>query len=30
MKHEVRVIPKEEILADRCNQYQFINFFEEE
>jgi hypothetical protein len=26
MKHEGRVIPKEEILANRCNAYEFIDF----
>jgi len=25
--HEVKVIPKEEILANRCNAYEFIKQF---
>lgn len=28
MKHKVRVLPKEEILNNRCNKYEFINFDE--
>lgn len=26
-KHILRIVPAEEILKDRCNAYQFINFF---
>ena len=26
MRHEFRVVPKEEILANRCNAYSFIDF----
>ena len=26
MKHKFKVIPKEEILNNRCNAYEFINF----
>lgn len=26
MRHKVRVIPKEEILNNRCNKYEFLNF----
>ena len=29
MKHKVRVIPKEEILANRSNAYEFIDFDKE-
>lgn len=28
-KHESRIIPKEEIMANRCSKYQFINFNKE-
>jgi DNA replication protein DnaC len=30
MKHKVEVIPKEEILANRCNAYEFIDFDKKE
>lgn len=30
MKHKVEVIPKKEILADRCNAYEFIDFDKKE
>lgn len=30
MKHKVEVIPKEEILANRSNAYEFINFDKQE
>jgi hypothetical protein len=26
MKHEIRVIPKEEILSNRCSAYSFVDF----
>lgn len=26
MKHKFEVIPKEEVLSNRCNAYEFINF----
>lgn len=26
MKHKVRIIPKEEILNNRCSKYKFLNF----
>lgn len=26
MRHKVEVMPKEEILANRCNAYEFIDF----
>jgi hypothetical protein len=29
-KHEVKVIPKEEILANRCNAYEFLDFDKQE
>jgi hypothetical protein len=30
MKHEFKVIPKEEILSNRSNAYEFINFDKQE
>jgi hypothetical protein len=30
MKHKVRIIPKEEILANRSNAYEFIDFDKQE
>ena len=30
MKHEVKSIPAEEILANRCNAYEFIDFNKQE
>jgi len=30
MKHEVKSIPIEEILANRCNAYEFIDFDKQE
>jgi hypothetical protein len=30
MKHEVKIIPKEEILANRSNAYEFIDFDKKE
>lgn len=26
VKHEARIIPKEEIMANRCSKYEFLNF----
>ena len=30
MKHEVKVLSKEEVLANRCNAYEFIDFDKQE
>jgi hypothetical protein len=30
MKHEVKVLPKEEVLANRSNAYEFIDFDKQE